>query len=134
MGVDVSTDDAVQSNGHTENAKEETNKKMQSTGKSKASALAVKSTKGNESDGPRYVLGIRPIEPSHLEVVNTDTIPGHRPIFASHLQVVDSELLPGHRPIVASDPELLNAQMLMPNRPIASNEIDDPLTLMDFLD
>jgi hypothetical protein len=133
----MSTDDAAKGNGQTENAKEETSKPMQSSGKSKsaASALAVKSgSETAEADGPRYVLGIRPIEPSHLEVLDITTIPGHRPIFASHLQVVNSDLLPGHRPIMASDPELLNAPMLMMNRPIASNEVDDPETLMGFLD
>lgn len=133
----MSADNAAQENGHTENAKQETTKPMQSSGKSKstASALAVKSTeKTEDSSAPRYYLGIRPIEPSHLEILDITTIPGHRPIFASHLQVVNSDLLPGHRPIMASDPELLNAPMLMVNRPIASNEIDDPLTLMDYLD
>jgi hypothetical protein len=78
-----------------------------------------------------YLNG-RPITASHLQV--TEMLPGNRPVFASEFKSVQGALLPGDRPIMASDPHLLEASLLPGNRPIASNEIDDPATLMGFLD
>ena len=80
------------------------------------------------------ILNNRPIESTHLKVVDTDTIPGHRPIFASELHVLDIDTLPGHRPIVASDPHLMESSMLPGGRPIASNDTDDATGLMGYLD
>lgn len=79
------------------------------------------------------ILNDRPIMATNLRVVEY-AIPGHRPIFASDVVVRDDLTLPGGRPIVASDPHLLEASLLPGGRPIASNEIDDPMTLMGYLD
>ncbi len=101
------------------------------------SALAVKSegqNSGIELSKPRFFLGNRPIEPSNLKVLDTATTPGNRPIFASDMTVYSHDMLPGHRPVMASDDSLTHAPMLLGNRPIASNQVDDPLTLMGYLD
>jgi hypothetical protein len=78
-----------------------------------------------------YLNG-RPISASHLQVF--EMLPGGRPVFVSDLKIVDSELLPNHRPIMASDAKLLEGSFLPGGRPIAPNEVDDPLSLMGFLD
>lgn len=139
----MSTSDSVQANGQPDSGKESegTTEKTSSKRGSKAgatSALAVQSKKAageiEQIQQPRFVFGIRPIEPSNLEVIDTDRIPGHRPIFASHLHVIDTDSLPGHRPIVASDPALMHGSMLPGYRPIAANQVDDPQTLMGYLD
>jgi hypothetical protein len=78
-----------------------------------------------------YLNG-RPVAASNLKVA--EMLPGDRPVFASDLKIVDAGLLPGDRPIMASDPHLLEASLLPGNRPIASNEIDDPTSLMGFID
>ncbi|NJO41527.1 MAG: hypothetical protein HC769_03405 [Cyanobacteria bacterium CRU_2_1] len=78
------------------------------------------------------ILNNRPIVASHLRVL--EMLPGNRPVFASEMIVRDDLTLPGGRPIVASDPKLLQASLLPGGRPIASNEIDDPVALMGFLD
>jgi hypothetical protein len=50
-----------------------------------------------------------------MDITGTLTISGHRPIMASHLKISET-------------------YSVMGNRPVASNEIDDPTTLMGFLD
>ena len=77
------------------------------------------------------ILNDRPIVATNLRVVE---YVGSRPIFASDVIVRDDLTLPGGRPIVASDPHLLEASLLPGGRPIASNEIDDPIALMGYLD
>lgn len=93
--------------------------------------------------------GLRPIAASHLQVYGTmlnnrpiacsslrlyDTLPGSRPIFYSEIQMIEGTGLPGDRPIMVSPAALLEGSTLPGNRPIASNEIDEPDTLMGFLD
>jgi len=95
------------------------------------------------------VAGVRPIATSDLQVYDSylngrpisassltvsEMLPGGRPIFVSDFHMVESEMLPGGRPIMVSDPSLMHASLLPGGRPIASNEIDDPITLMGFLD
>lgn len=96
------------------------------------------------------VAGVRPIAASHLHLAGSflngrpiessalkvqATLPGDRPIFMSDFKEVEGgALLPGHRPIMASDPKLLHGSALPGGRPIASNEIDDPIALMGYLD
>lgn len=95
------------------------------------------------------VAGVRPIAASHMALVGSflngrpisassikvlDTLPGDRPIFASEIKMVEGTMLPGDRPIMVSDPHLLQASLLPGNRPIASNDIDDPESLMGFID
>ncbi|MGI0487995.1 hypothetical protein ACN4EK_21355 [Pantanalinema rosaneae CENA516] len=77
-------------------------------------------------------LNGRPIEASHLTV--RGTLPGDRPIFNSPVHLVEGLMLPGDRPIMVSDPQLMQGSMLPGNRPIASNDIDDPASLMGYID
>lgn len=118
-----------------EGGKPKTSARSKSTS-TQGNTLAVKTKEEStaiEVAQPRFLLGNRPIEPTTLKVLDMTPV-GNRPIFASEIQVVNSDLLPGHRPIMASSADLLNAAMLLGNRPIAANDIDDPLTLMGYLD
>ncbi|HIK26741.1 MAG: hypothetical protein N3E45_10690 [Oscillatoriaceae bacterium SKW80] len=78
------------------------------------------------------IAGNRPISASHLQVRETISVAGIRPIFASNLQIRDTISVSGNRPIFASTLKI--QQMLPGNRPVASNDIDDPESLMGFLD
>lgn len=78
------------------------------------------------------LAGNRPISASHLQVRQTISVAGIRPIFASNLQIRDTISVSGNRPIFASTLKI--QQMLPGNRPVASNDIDDPESLMGFLD
>jgi hypothetical protein len=133
-----STDATAQANGHSEEPQEDatpTSSEQSDAPFKEGNAPTVKKEESGsiEVAQPRFLLGNRPIEPSTLKVVYSAGV-GNRPIFASEMQVVNTDLLPGHRPIMASSSELLNADMLLGNRPIAANEVDDPLTLMGYLD
>lgn len=78
------------------------------------------------------IAGNRPISASHLRISETMSASGIRPIFASTLEIRDTITISGNRPIFAST--LKVQEMLAGNRPMASNDIDDPATLMGFLD
>ncbi len=78
----------------------------------------------------------RPIEHSHLEIAGM--LSPNRPIFKSNtdnevalIHLEDAVGALANRPIEASHLQITSMVM---NRPIASNEIDNPLTLMGFLD
>ena len=78
----------------------------------------------------------RPIEHSQLEVAGM--LSPNRPIFKSNtendvalIHLEDAVGALANRPIEASHLQITSMVM---NRPIASNEIDNPLTLMGFLD
>lgn len=78
----------------------------------------------------------RPVEHSHLEI--SGMLSPNRPIFKSNtnndvalIHLEDSVGALANRPIEASH---LQITSMMMNRPIASNEIDNPMTLMGFLD
>lgn len=84
----------------------------------------------------RAIMPNRPIEESHIEVVGT--LMGNRPIFKSDsvsaITLVQSEESVGvmaNRPIATTNLQITSMTM---NRPIASNQIDDPYTLMGYLD
>lgn len=80
-------------------------------------------------------VGRRPIEPSQLTVASTfRSVGSDRPIFASQLQTVGDFYSSGVRPIGASAIQVSQTYSVMGNRPVASNEIDDPATLMGFID
>ncbi len=77
----------------------------------------------------------RPIEASHLKVVSTYTsVGGSRPVTASGIEVSNTLTVSGNRPITVSHLKISETYSVMGNRPVASNEIDDPLTLMGYLD
>ncbi len=76
----------------------------------------------------------RPIEPSHLEIVRTYTSVGsNRPVTKGTVHFNSSLTISGNRPIAVSTLKVSDTHILG-NRPIASNEIDDPATLMGYLD
>ncbi|CAD5938663.1 hypothetical protein PCC9214_01773 [Planktothrix tepida] len=78
----------------------------------------------------------RPIEHSHLEIAGM--LSANRPIFKSNtpndvalIHLEDAVGALANRPIEASHLQITSMVM---NRPIATNDIDDPVTLMGFLD
>jgi hypothetical protein len=78
----------------------------------------------------------RPIEHSHLEIVGM--LSANRPIFKANtrddvalIHLEDAVGALANRPIEASHLQITSMVM---NRPIADNDIDDPVTLMGFLD
>ncbi len=81
------------------------------------------------------LVGNRPVEASHLELSDHFASGGHmRPVMKSHLNIVATMSSSGIRPITASTLEISETYRVMGNRPVASNEIDDPTTLMGYLD
>ncbi|ACK67632.1 conserved hypothetical protein [Rippkaea orientalis PCC 8801] len=79
--------------------------------------------------------GNRPIEASHLKVISTYTsVGGNRPVTASGMDITGTLTISGQRPIMASHLQVSETYAVMGNRPVAPNEIDDPETLMGFLD
>jgi len=79
--------------------------------------------------------GNRPIEASHLNVVGTyNSLGAIRPITATEGQRIGTMRISGHRPIYASTLVISESYSVMGNRPVASNEIDDPLLILDYLD
>lgn len=84
---------------------------------------------------PRVMLPQnRPIEPSHLEVVNTySSVGSNRPITKGTVKFSSSIVISGNRPIAASTLKVSDS-FIMGNRPIASNESDDTSALMGYLD
>jgi hypothetical protein len=81
------------------------------------------------------IYGNRPIEPSHLQISSTYTTVGSlRPIIKSGLDIKGMLTLSGSRPIVSSNLKISQEYKVMGNRPVASNQIDDVLLLMGYLD
>ena len=79
--------------------------------------------------------GNRPIEPSHLQVVSTySSVGSARPVTKSDIKVSNTIVISGNRPITLSTLQVSETYTVMGNRPVASNDIDDPLTLMGYLD
>jgi hypothetical protein len=82
------------------------------------------------------IMPNRPIEHSDLEV--TGTLMGNRPIVKADsalsvtlIQPEETSGVMANRPISATHLQITGMMM---NRPIASNQIDDPNTLMGFID
>jgi hypothetical protein len=59
---------------------------------------------------------------------------GIRPTAANTFHTVGSVNISGTRPIGSSDLVISETYSVMGNRPVASNTIDDPESLMGFLD
>ena len=77
--------------------------------------------------------GNRPIEASKIHVVSTyGSMGATRPVGASTMEVSSTMTVSGNRPIALS--HLHISEITAGNRPVASNEIDDPNTLMGYLD
>jgi hypothetical protein len=82
---------------------------------------------------PKGMPSNRPIEASKLHVVSTyGSMGAIRPIGASTMEMSGTMAISGNRPIALS--HLHISEITAGNRPIASNEIDDPYTLMGYLD
>ena len=76
----------------------------------------------------------RPIEPSHLEVVHTySSVGSNRPVTKGNVNFNSSLTISGNRPIAVSTLQV-SETYIMGNRPVAPNDIDDPATLMGYLD
>ena len=112
-----------------------------STAKTNSSSKAESTKKEAEeqslalSTQPRTLLPQnRPIEPSHLEVVNTySSVGSNRPVTKGTVEFSSSLAISGNRPIAASTLQVSDS-FIMGNRPIASNEADDTAVLMGYLD
>lgn len=77
----------------------------------------------------------RPVEPSHLQVVDTySSVGSNRPIVKSNLEINNTLTVSGNRPIAVSHLHISESYSVMGNRPVASNQIDDPTALMGYLD
>lgn len=75
----------------------------------------------------------RPIEPSHLEIVDTySSVGSNRPVTKGTIDFASSMVISGNRPIAASTLKI--SESYMGNRPVASNEADDTATLLEYLD
>ncbi|MBE9204113.1 hypothetical protein IQ218_12535 [Synechocystis salina LEGE 06099] len=82
---------------------------------------------------PKGMPTNRPIEASKLHVVSTyGSMGATRPVGASTMEVSSTMTVSGNRPIALS--HLHISEITAGNRPVASNEIDDPNTLMGYLD
>lgn len=83
---------------------------------------------------PKGMPSNRPIEASKIHVVSTyGSMGATRPVGASLMEVSSTMTISGNRPIALS--HLHISEISRGNRPVASNEeIDDPNTLMGYLD
>ncbi|NJK60627.1 MAG: hypothetical protein HC918_10830 [Oscillatoriales cyanobacterium SM2_1_8] len=74
---------------------------------------------------------IRPVQASRQRVLE---MMGDRPIMASGLDISDTFRSSGLRPIGAASLVISESYRSMGDRPVASNQIDNPVMLMGFLD
>ena len=127
--------------GNTTNSTQakDTKAKTASTTKTQADTKAkAPATKDDKSSAlsvqPKTLLPQnRPIEPSHLEIVNTySSVGSNRPVTKGTVDFASSMVISGNRPIAASTLKI--SESYMNNRPVASNEADDTATLMGYLD
>ncbi|MEL6927201.1 MAG: hypothetical protein AAFO95_01035 [Cyanobacteria bacterium J06600_6] len=124
---------ATTGNGKTTPAK--TTAKTGSTSKAGSTKKEGEEQSLALSTQPRTLLPQnRPIEPSHLEVVNTySSVGSNRPVTKGEVEFSSSLAISGNRPIAASTLQVSDS-FIMGNRPIASNEADDTAVLMGYLD
>lgn len=86
-------------------------------------------------DSSSLFYGNRPIEPRHLQIVNTyNSVGSNRPVSKTPLDITSTLTISGNRPVTSSHLDISKDYQIMGNRPVASNAIDDPTTLMGFLD
>ena len=122
-------------NTQTKDTKAKTTTKTQADTKAKATATPAKDDQSSAlSVQPRSLLPQnRPIEPSHIEIVNTySSVGSNRPVSKGSIDFSSSMVISGNRPIAASTLKI--SESYMRNRPVASNESDDTATLMGYLD
>ena len=102
-------------------------------------------TKPTEKEGNEQALALsvqpksmlpqnRPIEPSHLQIVNTySSVGSNRPVSKGTVEFSSTLVISGNRPIAASTLQVSDSY-IMGNRPVASNESDETTALMGYLD
>ncbi len=102
------------------------------TGKEESSLVKPKHSSGGLDLLPPLPNN-RPIEASKIHVVSTyGSMGATRPVGASTMEMSGTMTISGNRPIALS--HLHITEVTPGNRPVASNEIDDPNTLMGYLD
>ena len=106
----------------------ETENQSAENGNKKALALSVK-------ERSTLLPQNRPIERSHLEIVDTySSVGSNRPISKGTVQFNNSLAISGNRPIAVSTLHISENYSVMGNRPVAPNEMDDTSNLMGYLD
>ena len=107
------------------------------TPKSKATTKSVETAKEQAlalSVSKPLLPQNRPIEPSHLQIVNTySSVGSNRPVSKGTVEFSSSIVISGNRPIAASTLQVSDSY-IMGNRPVASNESDETTALMGYLD
>ncbi|MGV2831289.1 hypothetical protein [Myxosarcina sp. GI1(2024)] len=77
----------------------------------------------------------RPIERSHLQIVDTySSVGSNRPIAKGTVEFKNALAISGNRPIAVSKLHISQNYSVMGNRPVAPNEMDDVSTLMGYID
>ena len=103
--------------------------------KDKSLALSVKGKASNLIMPTITLPNNRPIEASHLTIVRSYRSGGtERPVTAGNFSIGHSITVSGIRPIALSTLKISETYSVMGNRPVASNEIDNPIILMGYLD
>lgn len=103
-------------------------------------ALSVQPNQGRQPlrlkvDQDHALPNNRPIEASHLEIVRTfSTVGSSRPIVKSKINFGSQMTVYGNRPVSGTTLKISETYTVMGNRPVASNEIDDPVSLMGYID
>jgi hypothetical protein len=88
-----------------------------------------------KTDPQHHLPNNRPIEARHLQIVGTFASGGSsRPITKSDTNIGGKIIISGNRPIAAKTLAISETYSVMGNRPVASNQIDDPLALMGYID
>ena len=130
-GNSTNTTQAKETRAKASSTKSQTETKAKTT-----AAKDDKSDKALALSTPKTLLPQnRPIEPSHLEIVNTySSVGSDRPVTKGTVDFTSSIVISGNRPIAASTLKISESYAVMGNRPVASNDIDDAATLMGYLD
>lgn len=98
-------------------------------------ALSVKDSSTVKLKTYTVLPGNRPVEASHLKIVSSfNSVGSIRPITSSGMIVSRNMVMSGNRPVLASTLKISETYAVMGNRPVASNEVDDPISLMGYLD
>ena len=126
--------------GNTTNSTQAKDTKTKTTATKSQTDTKVKTTAAKEEKSlalsvqPKTMLPQnRPIEPSHLEIVNTySSVGSDRPVTKGTIDFASSIVISGNRPIAASTLKI--SESYMGNRPVASNESDETAVLMGYLD
>ena len=116
-------------------AKSSTTTKSQTDTKAKSTEAKEEKSLALSVQSKSLLPQNRPIEPSHLEIVDTySSVGSNRPVSKGTVKFISSIVISGNRPIAASTLKISESYGVMGNRPVASNESDDTASLMGYLD